>query len=42
MNEEWKIVKVTRLVCEFCDKQMTKAEHDFCDICSDCREESYE
>jgi len=34
MNEEYN--------CEFCDKQMTEEEHDFCDICGDCREENDE
>jgi rRNA maturation endonuclease Nob1 len=32
MNEEYN--------CEFCDKQMTEEDHDFCDICGDCREEN--
>jgi len=25
--------------CEFCGKEMTEEEHDFCDICPDCRDE---
>ena len=25
-------------VCEFCNMAMTEEEHDFCDICGDCRE----
>ncbi len=25
--------------CEFCGKEMTQEEHDFCDICPDCRDE---
>lgn len=25
--------------CEFCDKPMTEEDHDFCDICGDCRDE---
>ena len=48
MNEKHNVVKV-RLVCNYCDKQiakegtlMTDAEYHFRDICSDCREESYE
>ena len=24
--------------CEICSKNMTKEEHNFCDICDDCRE----
>ena len=24
--------------CEFCGKEMTEEEHDFCDICPDCRD----
>ena len=24
--------------CEFCNMAMTEEEHDFCDICGDCRE----
>ena len=31
MNEEYK--------CEFCDKNMTEEDHDFCDICGECRED---
>ena len=30
MNEEYK--------CEFCDKNMTEEEHNFSDICGECRE----
>jgi rRNA maturation endonuclease Nob1 len=26
------------LTCEFCDRIMTEEEHDFCDICGECRE----
>ena len=26
-------------ICEVCDKDMTREEHDFCDICPDCRDE---
>ena len=25
--------------CEFCGKEMTEEEHNFCDICPDCRDE---
>jgi rRNA maturation endonuclease Nob1 len=25
--------------CEFCEKPMTEKDHDFCDICGDCRDE---
>ena len=32
MNEEYK--------CEMCDKIITEEEHDFCDICGECREEN--
>ena len=27
------------LKCEFCSKTMSKEEHNFCDICPDCRDE---
>jgi len=27
-------------ICEFCDKAMTEEDHNFCDICDDCREEN--
>ena len=26
------------LSCEFCGKAMTEEDHDFCDICGECRE----
>jgi len=26
-------------ICSFCAKTMTEEEHDFCDICPDCRDE---
>ena len=26
--------------CEFCDKEMTEEDHNFCDICGKCREEN--
>lgn len=26
--------------CEFCGKNMTEEEYDFCDICPDCRDEN--
>jgi len=24
--------------CEFCEKDMSEEEYDFCDICPDCRD----
>ena len=32
MNEKYK--------CEFCDKNMTEEDYNFCDICGECREEN--
>jgi rRNA maturation endonuclease Nob1 len=32
MNEKYK--------CEMCNKNMTEENHNFCDICDDCREEN--
>ena len=26
--------------CEFCEREMTTIEHEFCDICDECREEN--
>jgi len=26
-------------VCEMCNKAMEEEDHDFCDICDDCRDE---
>ena len=26
--------------CEFCERPMTVIEHEFCDICDECREEN--
>ena len=26
--------------CEFCERPMTTIEHEFCDICDECREEN--
>ena len=26
--------------CEFCGKNMTEEEYDFCDICPDCRDKN--
>ena len=26
--------------CEMCKKSMTEEDHDFCDICDECREEN--
>ena len=31
---------VTMNRCEFCDKEMTEEDHNFCDICGECREEN--
>ena len=28
--------------CEFCERPMTTIEHEFCDICDECREENDE
>ena len=28
------------LKCEFCNIIMTEEEHNFCDICGECREEN--
>ena len=28
------------LKCEFCNRIMTEEEHNFCDICGECREEN--
>jgi len=28
------------LHCEWCERPMTEEEHDFCDICGECREEN--
>ena len=25
-------------ICEMCEKSMTEEDHDFCDICDECRE----
>ena len=27
------------LSCEFCGKAMTEEDHNFCDICGECRED---
>ena len=37
MNKEFNEVY---LKCEFCAKTMTEEEHDFCDICPDCRDKN--
>ena len=29
-----------KLKCEWCDKPMTEEDHNFCDICDECREEN--
>ena len=44
------ILRITRLMCsayeeetpqcEFCEKPMTVIEHEFCDICDECREKN--
>ena len=26
--------------CELCERGMTEEDHDFCDICDDCRDEN--
>ena len=26
--------------CNWCERPMTEEEHDFCDICDECREEN--
>jgi hypothetical protein len=26
--------------CEWCERTMTEEDHDFCDICDECREEN--
>lgn len=26
--------------CEFCNKEVSQEEYDFCDICPECRDES--
>tara|TARA_Y100000385_G_C12643165_1_gene446290 strand:+ start:193 stop:303 length:111 start_codon:yes stop_codon:yes gene_type:complete len=28
------------LKCEWCERTMTEEDHNFCDICGDCREEN--
>jgi rRNA maturation endonuclease Nob1 len=28
------------LHCNWCERPMTEEEHDFCDICGECREEN--
>ena len=30
---------MNKFKCEFCGKEMTEEEYDFCDICPDCRDE---
>ena len=30
--------KERETVCEMCDAVMSKEEHDFCDICPECRD----
>ena len=33
------IQKMVENKCEFCGKDMTDEEYNFCDICPDCRDE---
>jgi len=28
-------------LCEWCDEEMSQADHEFCDICDECRENTY-
>ncbi len=30
------------MYCEFCNKEMSQEEYDFCDICPDCRDDNEE
>lgn len=32
-------VETVPFVCEFCDKAMEEEDHNFCDICDECRDE---
>jgi len=32
-------VETVPFLCEFCDKAMEEEDHDFCDICDECRDE---
>ena len=32
---------ISYLVCEMCNKIMTQEDHDFCDLCDDCRPEEF-
>jgi len=36
-KKEW--LWMDDLKCEFCDKTMTEEEHEFCDICPNCKDE---
>tara|TARA_R110000782_G_scaffold8381_2_gene27421 strand:+ start:274 stop:408 length:135 start_codon:yes stop_codon:yes gene_type:complete len=40
MNKKEWLWMDSRITCEFCAKTMTEEEHDFCDICPDCRDEN--
>jgi len=40
-NNIW-LIEEEEYHCEWCNKQMTKEDHHFCDICGDCREEHEE
>ena len=31
-------IETEEFLCELCDDEMPQAEHEFCDICSECRE----
>ena len=32
-------IETVPFVCEFCDKAMEEEDHNFCDICDECRDE---
>ena len=34
------IMNEDSLECSWCEREMTEEEHDFCDICDECREEN--
>jgi len=35
------MVKKQLYHCEMCNKIMTQEDHDFCDLCDDCRPEEF-
>ena len=41
MNKKEWLWMDNRLICEMCYKTMTEEEHDFCDLCDDCRPEEF-